>query len=81
MERLHAHPDSTPVHRRDLDACLDRLVVARPGGRRGGVDHGQPPGLPSAVVIDTWASRSVLGETYWSARKGTPIPERHRVAP
>jgi hypothetical protein len=31
--------------------------------------------------ITGWASRSVLGEEYWSARKETPIPERHRVAP
>lgn len=29
----------------------------------------------------SWASRSVLGEKYWSARKEAPIPERHRVAP
>jgi hypothetical protein len=31
--------------------------------------------------MDSWASRSVLGEKYWSARKDSPIGERHRVAP
>jgi hypothetical protein len=31
--------------------------------------------------MDSWASRSVLGEKYWSARKESPIPERHCVAP
>ena len=31
--------------------------------------------------LDHWASRSVLGETYWSARKQNPLPARHRVAP
>ncbi len=30
---------------------------------------------------DSWASRSVLGEKYWSARKESPIPRRHRIAP
>jgi hypothetical protein len=32
-------------------------------------------------TVDSWASRGVLGEEYWSARTSTPIPARHRVAP
>jgi hypothetical protein len=31
--------------------------------------------------LDSWASRSVLGETIWARRKDTPLPPRHRVAP
>ena len=31
--------------------------------------------------LDSWASRSVLGEKYWSARKDVPVPAQHRVAP
>jgi hypothetical protein len=31
--------------------------------------------------LDHWASRGVLGETYWAKRKEIPIPPRHRVAP
>jgi hypothetical protein len=31
--------------------------------------------------LDHWASRAVLGETYWADRKNAPIPEHHRVAP
>jgi hypothetical protein len=28
-----------------------------------------------------WASRAVLGETFWADRRNTPVPTRHRVAP
>jgi hypothetical protein len=31
--------------------------------------------------LDHWASRGVLGETYWANRKEVPVPPRHRVAP
>ena len=31
--------------------------------------------------MDHWASRAVLGETYWANRKQVPVPARHRVAP
>jgi hypothetical protein len=31
--------------------------------------------------LDHWASRGVLGETYWANRKEVPVPARHRVAP
>ena len=40
-----------------------------------------PRVFPPPPSIDTWATRSVLGERYWSARKDSPIPERHRIAP
>ena len=32
-------------------------------------------------TLDHWASRAVLGETFWADRKDVPVPERHRVAP
>jgi hypothetical protein len=31
--------------------------------------------------LDHWASRAVLGETFWVDRKQVPVPVRHRVAP
>ena len=31
--------------------------------------------------MDHWASKAVLGETYWANRKQVPVPARHRVAP
>jgi hypothetical protein len=31
--------------------------------------------------LDHWASRAVLGETFWANRKDVPVPRRHRVAP
>jgi len=40
-----------------------------------------PRVFPPRRSMDTWVSRSVLGERYWSARKESPIPERHRAAP
>jgi hypothetical protein len=40
-----------------------------------------PRVFPPPQSIDNWPSRCVLGETYWSARREVPIPERHRVAP
>jgi hypothetical protein len=32
-------------------------------------------------TLDSWASRSVMGETLWAERKSTPLPSRHRTAP
>ena len=40
-----------------------------------------PRVFPPPRTMDAWASRSVLGETIWSARKESPIPQRHRTAP
>lgn len=40
-----------------------------------------PRVFPPPRAFASWASRSVLGEKYWSARKEAPIPERHTVAP
>jgi hypothetical protein len=31
--------------------------------------------------MDHWASKAVLGETFWAKRKEVPVPARHRVAP
>ena len=31
--------------------------------------------------LDHWASRAVLGETFWVDRKRVPVPARHRIAP
>jgi hypothetical protein len=33
------------------------------------------------ATTDRWASKAVLGETYWANRKEVPVPPRHRVAP
>lgn len=40
-----------------------------------------PRVFPPARSIDTWASRGVLGEEYWSAHRRNPISAHHRVAP
>jgi len=40
-----------------------------------------PRAFPPPADLDAWASRGVLGETFWSARKVTPIPRTYRVAP
>lgn len=40
-----------------------------------------PLAFPPPKSLNHWASRGVLGETYWSARGAMPIPVRHRVAP
>lgn len=40
-----------------------------------------PVVFPPPVSTDHWASRAVLGETYWADRKRVPVPPRHRVAP
>lgn len=40
-----------------------------------------PRVFPPPQSLDHWASRSVLGETYWGKRKEVPVPARHRVAP
>ena len=40
-----------------------------------------PRAFPPPADLDAWASRGVLGETFWNDRKATPVPVRHRVAP
>ena len=40
-----------------------------------------PRVFPPPRSLEHWASRSVLVETYWSARKHNPVPARHRIAP
>lgn len=40
-----------------------------------------PKAFPPPANLSAWASRSVLGETFWNDRKATPVPTRHRVAP
>ena len=40
-----------------------------------------PRAFPPPRSVDHWASRAVLGETYWARRKEVPVPPRHRVAP
>jgi hypothetical protein len=37
--------------------------------------------FPPPRSLDHWASKAVLGETYWANRKEVPVPVRHRVAP
>ncbi|MBM7805766.1 hypothetical protein JOD57_001603 [Geodermatophilus bullaregiensis] len=40
-----------------------------------------PRAFPPPRSLDHWASRGVLGETYWARREEVPVPPRHRVAP
>ena len=40
-----------------------------------------PRAFPPPRSLDHWASKGVLGETYWAKRKEVPVPPRHRVAP
>jgi uncharacterized protein DUF6653 len=40
-----------------------------------------PRVFPVPRTLDSWASRSVLGEAVWARRKETPVPARHRTAP
>jgi hypothetical protein len=40
-----------------------------------------PKVFPPPRSLDHWASRAVLGETFWANRKDVPVPRRHRVAP
>jgi hypothetical protein len=40
-----------------------------------------PRVFPPPQSVDHWASRAVLGETFWADRRATPVPPRHRVAP
>jgi hypothetical protein len=40
-----------------------------------------PHVFPPPRSLDHWASRAVLGETFWTNRRTTPVPARHRVAP
>jgi len=40
-----------------------------------------PRAFPPPRTLDSWASRSVMGETLWAERKSTPLPSRHRTAP
>jgi hypothetical protein len=40
-----------------------------------------PTAFPPPASFDHWASRAVLGETFWTKRKTQPIPRAHRIAP
>jgi uncharacterized protein DUF6653 len=40
-----------------------------------------PRVFPPPRTLESWASRSVMGETVWAKRKLAPIPPRHRTAP
>ena len=40
-----------------------------------------PRVFPAPRSLDHWASRGVLGETFWTNRRTTPVPVRHRTAP
>ena len=40
-----------------------------------------PRAFPPPRSLDHWASKAVLGETLWSARKTVPVPRAHRRAP
>jgi hypothetical protein len=40
-----------------------------------------PRAFPPPRSLDHWASKGVLGETYWGNRKDLAVPPRHQVAP
>ncbi|WP_222262919.1 DUF6653 family protein [Modestobacter marinus] len=40
-----------------------------------------PRAFPPPRSLDSWASKGVLGETYWAKRNEVPLPAPHRVAP
>jgi hypothetical protein len=40
-----------------------------------------PRAFPPPRSLDSWASKAVLGEPYWTNREAVPVPPRHRVAP
>lgn len=40
-----------------------------------------PTLFPPPRTLDHWASRAVLGETFWANRQQVPVPPRHRLAP
>ena len=40
-----------------------------------------PRVFPPPRSLEHWASRAVLGERIWLARRRQPVPPRHRVAP
>jgi len=40
-----------------------------------------PKVFPPPRSLDHWATRAVLGETFWANRKEVPVPARHRLAP
>ena len=40
-----------------------------------------PRVFPPPRTFDSWASRSVMGETRWANRKSAPVPPHHRTAP
>src|SRR3954452_10504867 len=39
-----------------------------------------PTAFPPPRSLDHWASKAVLGETFWSERKTVPIPRHHVTA-
>jgi len=85
----HANPWSVYT-RIPIPALLAAAISTRTRiGRRSLVPVGlvcvwtaiNPRAFPPPRSLDHWASRGVLGETYWANRKEVPVPARHRVAP
>jgi hypothetical protein len=85
----HANPWSVYT-RIPIPALLAAAISTRTRiGRRSLVPVGlvcvwtaiNPRAFPPPGSLDHWASRGVLGETYWANRKEVPVPARHRVAP
>jgi hypothetical protein len=85
----HANPWSVYT-RIPIPALLVAAIWSRTRiGRRSLVPVGpvcawtviNPRAFPPPRSLDNWASRGVLGETYWTKRKEVPVPARHRVAP
>ncbi len=85
----HANPWSVYT-RIPIPALLAAAISTRTRiGRRSLVPVGavcawtvvNPRAFPPPGSLDHWASRGVLGETYWLNREEVPVPPRHRIAP
>jgi hypothetical protein len=60
---------------------MDWVVVVGSGRSGSHLDAGDPRVFPAPRSLDSWVSRSVLGETVWARQKDTSVPPRHRLAP
>src|SRR5215213_6153727 len=68
LERVDSHPHLSS----GLRPCLEPQLEARCGSRR--VVHRQPRDLPPPEDDSSWATRCVLGEQLWTAKRRRDFP-------
>ena len=68
LERVDSHPQLSS----GLRPCLEPQLEARCGSRR--VVHRQPRDLPPPEDDSSWATRCVLGEQLWIAKRRRDFP-------